>query len=184
MKQAGAKKDAELITSYLSGDQKAIKYLIEKWHLKLCDSAYWIVKDADLAKDIAQETWQIVLAKLSELQNREKFGWWILRIVHNKSIDALNKQNRERLTLKDYNYKQLQDCLQSHDNIEIKKQLQNTLQKLNTNQKQVLTLFYIESYSLNQIADLLDISVGTAKSRLFYAREHLKSLLKNRHYEN
>jgi RNA polymerase sigma factor (sigma-70 family) len=51
------------------------------------------------------------------------------------------------------------------------------------NQKMIMKLFYIEDYSLIQISEALHISVGTAKSRLFHAREKLKKSLKHRNYE-
>ena len=48
----------------------------------------------------------------------------------------------------------------------------------------VINLFYVEDYSLKQISEILSISVGTAKSRLFHAREKLKTIIKDKNYEN
>ena len=53
------------------------------------------------------------------------------------------------------------------------------IKSLPENHQMVLNLFYVEDYSLTQIGDILDISIGTAKSRLFHAREKLKRLIKN-----
>lgn len=180
MKQNSTKTDGDLISSYLAGNDSALKKLIEKWHIQFCEKALWIVKDADLAKDIAQDTWQVVINKMSYLNDADKFGSWALRIVCNKSIDALNAKNREQLNLIEYNYEQEGQPVDYKEYTDLKKQLALAIKGLPKNQKVVLNLFYLESYSLNQIAELLNISVGTAKSRLFYAREKLKTILKNK----
>ena len=52
------------------------------------------------------------------------------------------------------------------------------ISELSENQQMVLRLFYKEDYSLNEMSDILEISVGTVKSRLFHAREELKTILK------
>lgn len=183
MKQSSAKSDGDLIRNYLSGNSRALKYLIEKWHVTFCNRAFWIVKDADLAKDIAQDSWQVVIHKLSRLENPDKFGAWALRIVFNKSIDALNKINKERMNLMNYQHEQvIEDC--PNENIELQAALSGAIKKLPYNQQVVLKFFYLEMLSLHQIAKTLNISVGTVKSRLFYSREKLKLLLKNRNYEN
>ena len=180
MKQNRTNTDGDLIRSYLDGNDKALKLLIEKWHLQFCKKALWIVKDADLAKDIAQDTWQVIIHKIPKLKEPDKFGSWGLRIVCNKSIDVLNKKNRERLHLTEYQYEQQEEGVDYNAHLDLKKQLGLVVKRLPTNQQVVLNLFYLESYSLKQIAELLNISTGTAKSRLFYAREKLKAIVKNK----
>jgi RNA polymerase sigma-70 factor (ECF subfamily) len=66
----------------------------------------------------------------------------------------------------------------------IKKALLKAINELPIEQQQAIRLFYVEEYSLKEIGDLLNISVGTVKSRLFHAREKLKVQFKNRNYEN
>lgn len=176
--------DAKLIEAYQSGNTEAFAKLVKRWHLTFCKKAFWIVKDADLAKDIAQETWQVVIKNLTNLKEPHKFGSWALRIVCNKSIDILNSKNRERIDLKQFQNEQHDVNLPYHENQDLKTQLGFAIKGLPKNQQLVLNMFYLESYSLKQIAEILNISAGTAKSRLFYAREKLKSLLKHINYEN
>lgn len=167
MKNQNTNIDGDLITNYLAGDKQALKLLIVKWHITFCNKAFWIVKDADLAKDIAQDTWQVIINKLNDLKEYDKFGSWATRIVYNKSIDVLNRRNREQISLYDYKYQHDNQSLPNEDNQDKRNKLLNAVKTLPNTQKQVLSLFYLESYSLKQISELLNISVGTAKSRLF-----------------
>ena len=62
-------------------------------------------------------------------------------------------------------------------------ELLKAIKKLPEQQQIVIRLFYVEDYTLKEISEILNISIGTAKSRLFHAREKLKLILKNRNYE-
>ncbi len=180
MKQPSIEIDGDLIKSYLSGDQKALKQLIGKWHVTFCNKAYWILKDADSAKDVAQDSWQIIIKKLKFLKEPDKFGFWAMRIVSNKAIDHLNKYNRERIELVVYQREHNFDSKPYKENDNLKIIIRNGIIKLPQAQQNVLRLFYTEDYSLNQISEILNISIGTVKSRLFHAREKLKLILKNK----
>jgi RNA polymerase sigma-70 factor (ECF subfamily) len=177
--------DIELVKAYQAGDQKAIAGLVKRWHLTFCKKAYWMVKDADLSKDIAQESWQIIIRKLYTLKQPSSFKSWALRIVYSKSIDALRRQNKKHLREIDLNSSHVvQSNDDKEDNVELKQALLKAVNCLPDQQQNVIKLFYTEEYSLKEISKLLNISVGTAKSRLFHAREKIKQTLKNKNYEN
>jgi len=96
--------------------------------------------------------------------------------VTRKSIDILKQNNTKREKLKQYQYTNLEGT-NNKENTEIIK-LQQAIKSLPNNQQIVLRLFYTQEYSLIEIGNILDISVGTVKSRLFHAREKLKTILK------
>ena len=176
--------DAELVKAYQAGDQKAIAILVKRWHLIFCKKAYWIVKDANLSKDIAQESWQTIMDKLHTLQNPSSFKSWALRIVYSKSLDVLRSMSRKRSKETEFGNSQEVFVEDSSDIIELKEALLKAIKYLPEQQQSVLRLFYTEAYSLKEISDLLNISEGTVKSRLFHAREKLKLKLKTKNYEN
>jgi len=175
--------DAKLVVAFLSGDKAALNSLVKRWHKLFCKKAYWLVKDADLAKDIAQDSWTSIISKIETLNNPESFGNWALRIVYYKSLDTLQSISKERDRNHAYQKEQIYINDEPVDNSAMEKLLVETLKKLPNQQQIVIRLFYLEDYSLKQISELLEISIGTAKSRLFYARETLKQILKNRTYE-
>ena len=185
MKKAENSIDTNLVIEYQSGNKKVIALLVKRWHVEFCRFAFWYTKDADVAKDIAQESWTVILKKLDTLKEPKKFKSWAIRIVNRKSIDWIRVKNREKNRLKEYsNEKSNTSFEENTDNQEeTKLLLLKTIKKLSNNQQIVLKLFYTEDYSINEISKLLNISKGTVKSRLFHAREKLKTTLKYRKHE-
>ena len=184
MKDNNNLSDKDLVIQYQQGNKKVISLLVKKWHLQFCKLAFWYVKDADLAKDIAQESWQIILNKLDKLENPERFKSWSISIVNRKAIDYLRFNKRVEKKHQDY-YKEnkLNSIIDiKNDNEELKKKLLKAIHMLSNDQQVVVRLFYTENYTLKEISRLLNISIGTAKSRLFHSREKLKSILKNRNH--
>ncbi|WP_055443170.1 RNA polymerase sigma factor [Lacinutrix himadriensis] len=175
--------DAKLVLAFQSGDKKALATLVKRWHLTFCKKAFWLVKDADVAKDIAQDSWQTIIAKIDTLKDTSSFGSWALRIVYSTSLDVLRTKNSERFKQEEYVKNQEVIVEDNNENTTLKRKLLLAIQDLPEQQQQVIKLFYLEEYSLKEISKTLDISLGTAKSRLFYAREKLKTILKNRNYE-
>lgn len=169
--------DAELIENYQKGNKKAIVFLVERWHKTFCKVAFVYVKNPDEAKDIAQESWTIILSKIDDLQDASKFKFWGISIVKRKAIDYLRSKKREKIHQEKLKNETFED-VDVEDISEVKKQLKEAVIKLPFHQQTVLKLFYIEEYSLKEIATTLEVSVGTVKSRLYNAREKLKSILK------
>ncbi len=172
--------DEKLVKAYKAGDKKALAALVKRWHKLFCDKAYWLVKDKDTAKDIAQDSWAIIINKIDGLKEPKQFKYWAYRIVCNKSTDWLRLQTKKRFNTVGYEIEIESDEKKYTENEQLKLRLSKAISDLPASQKIVVRLFYIESYSLKQISDLLEISVGTAKSRLFHAREKLKKELNSK----
>ena len=171
-----------LIEQYLSGDKSAMHGLVKKWHKVFCENAYWILKDREKAKDIAQECWLVIMDKLPSLKNKDRFKSWALRIVYTKAIDAHNRgiKNINELTA---NKNLIHETSSDSESNKQKKRLLDAIRMLSNDKQDIIRLFYLEEYSIKEISSLLHIPVGTVKSRLFKAREKLKSLLKQYDYE-
>lgn len=175
--------DSWLVLNYQSGHKKSLAILVKRWHAKFCKQAFYYTKDIEVAKDIAQESWRIIINKIHTLEDTNKFGSWGLAIVTRKSIDWLRKEQRDFNNLKDYyeSAKAINDS-DSQNFTEVQK-LKQAIKTLPNGQQIVIRLFYIETYSLSEICEILSLSKGTVKSRLFYAREKLKTIIKHRNYE-
>lgn len=174
--------DEELVLEYQSGNKEVLTLLVKRWHKTFCKKAYWILKDADIAKDVAQDSWKTIIDNLNELKDVSSFAAWALRIVYNKSLDVINTNKRINKAVESFRYKE--DKESENNNESIKNALLEAIKKLPEHQQTVIRLFYVQDYSLKEISDILNTSVGTVKSRLFHARETLKKTLKNKNYEN
>lgn len=170
--------DGLLVQQFQLGNKPALTQLVKRWHKTFCEKAYWIVKDADVAKDIAQDSWSIIINKINHLEKPESFGGWALRIVYTKSLDWIKTNKRFQNNIDNCNQVQEVFDIEKGNSDLIKVKLLNTVKTLPENQQVVIRLFYIQEYSLKEISSIINISEGTVKSRLFHAREKLKQSLK------
>jgi RNA polymerase sigma-70 factor (ECF subfamily) len=170
--------DGELVTTYVAGNQKALATLVKRFHKTFCNHAYWIVKDTEVAKDIAQDSWKLIIDKVETLQNPARFKSWALRIVHRKSIDWTRTIAKQKQQKNEYKVTKSIRDIPLTDTSQERQQLKKAIVNLSIPQQQVVQLFYVHELTLKDIANTLEISVGTAKSRLYHAREHIKKQLK------
>jgi len=165
--------DELLVMQYQAGDQKALELLIKRWNPKIMVYALRNINDQQGAEDVAQEVWLAAIKGVHRLHNHTKIGSWLLGITHNKSMDWIKKNAKIDHSITIENSPTIE--LTSDDQI-IK--MRQAIQELKLEQRNILTLFYLEGYSLIEISEILKISKGTVKSRLYYARESLKKAIK------
>ena len=167
--------DALLVTEFKAGNKKALSLLVKRWHSQFCKQANWYLKDQSLAKDVAQESWVVIIRKIHTLNNAERFAPWALRIVHRKAIDQLRRAKK----VQTFGATEIEQLAKPEDyNSDRLTKIDLAIMQLPVKQRMVLELFYKNELSLDQIAEVLKISRGTVKSRLFYARETIKQQLK------
>lgn len=175
--------DAELVIQFKNGQVNALNELVKRKHVEFCQKALGLVKDKDLAKDIAQNTWSTIIKNIDSLRNPNSFKSWSARILYVTSIDALRLQTRERKQKAVFKKEETTTEIEIDiDREKLKSELLQAIKELPGNQQTVIKLFYVEEYSLKQIANILKINTGTVKSRLFHAREKLKQKLYKNKY--
>lgn len=168
--------DGLLVLQYRAGSKKALSLLASKYHTKLCRHSFCYTLDIEVSKDIVQDCWKIIINKIDSLKDPNLFGSWAFRIVTRKSLDLVSKKKRELQKLRESFVMASNDAIETDIEEPIKK-LRHAILTLSIEQQMVLRLFYIENYALKEIAEILEISIGTVKSRLFHAREKLKQIL-------
>lgn len=137
------------------------------------------------AQDNFQEGFVLIFNKIDQFQFKGSFEGWMIRIMINLSLGKMKKKNR--ISFDDYeNHLSIDE---SDDDDEIEQnysydQLLDVIQSLSPQYRQVFNLFVFEEYSHQEIAELLNISVGTSKSNLSKARKILKSKLLKLVFEN
>jgi RNA polymerase sigma-70 factor (ECF subfamily) len=131
------------------------------------------------AEDIMQESFFKAFDKINTYRNEVSFGAWLKRIVVNSSLDFVKKK-RLLLTPIDeaYGVAASQDVEESTFSPESVEALRNAIAKLPEGYRLVITLFYIEGYSHDEIAEMLGITSSTSRSQLVRAKNRLGELLK------
>jgi len=175
--------DRFLILQYRAGDASVLPTLVRRYHKIFCEKAYWITKDKESAKDIAQESWITIIDKLETLKNIDRFRSWAFRIVYTKAIDAVKQRIKKNKDLQSVRILSIDTSSSEVERNLAQKKLLKAIQELPKEKQDIIRLFYAEEYSIVDISSFLKIPIGTVKSRLFKAREKLKSTIKNLNHE-
>lgn len=164
-----------LIVSSRQGDERAFTELVGLWQSSLLKFAFRMTGASTAAHDIIQDSWVAVSRQLFWLQDPACFRRWVYRIVSNKCVDWIRKQQRTR-KLKENYQQSLIGCecrdQKKSDRIDL---VRTAISELDFEQRLLVNLYYMENLNLNEIAYSLKIPGGTVKSRLFKVRKILKS---------
>ncbi len=172
------------------GDQNAFAEIVELFKDKVYQLCYRMVGNAHDAEDIAQEAFIRAYVNINSYDTNRKFSTWLYRIATNLSIDRLRKrkpdyfldaeiEGTEGLTM----YSQIpSDELQPDEmveSLEFQEWIQQEINELPVMYRSVIVLKYIEELSLKEIGDILDLPIGTVKTRIHRGREALRKRLRN-----
>ncbi len=166
--------DQILVLKCQRHDCSAFRELVKIWEPRLYYYVRRRVGDRHFVWDILQETWLAVFRDVGKLQDVRAFPAWLYRITHNKTVDWLRKENK---------YVQMTDMGMTNyceNNIAIPtvgehaELVHELLGKLDLAHREVLTLYFLEGFSVKEIAQIIGVPEGTVKSRLYYAKSILR----------
>ncbi|MDZ7715297.1 MAG: RNA polymerase sigma factor [Balneolaceae bacterium] len=170
----------KLVERYQQGEQQALKVLILEFHPRLCRTIGYYTGDSEPVDDLAQECWYDIIRELTYLQLKISFSAWALTIARRKAIDWIRQQQRNRKKMEAVEQQSRTDSNNHADEEQGRlHKVRKGISQLPESQRIVLKMFYLDNLSINEIGQVLEISVGTVKSRLYYAREELKELIDN-----
>ena len=164
-----------------SGDREALKELIKRFNKALSYKVFHHTRDKYSLEDIVQECWYSIINNLSEVKFQIGFEAWALNIARNKAVDWIRSQQKARKIISSSEFVKVESTVdfEEEDLLETRKQeVRNSIKLIPQTQQIILELFYKENLKISEIAEVLEISKGTVKSRLFNAREHLKNIIK------
>ena len=174
----------QVYTEYLvlrcqDGDREAFAELVRLWERPLEKFTLRMTGFPSVVQDILQDSWIAVARQLNNLREPVFFKRWIYRIVSNKCVDWIRKQERARKLHRDYEENiavvgHFHDPATRDDSVDM---VRNALASLSYEQRLLVNLFYIEGFNLSEIAYSLSVPEGTVKSRLFKVRKDLKAII-------
>ena len=163
----------ELINGCLQGNRLIQKELYDRYSRAMYTAAYRITSDFDLADDVLQEAFIKVYRHLKSFRRESTLGAWIKTIVVRTALSKVKKQVFHE-SLEPHHTKN--HSIDWGHRIDAD-YLEKAIQALPTGYRSVFVLIEIEGYSHQEVADMLEISVGTSKSQLFYAKKRLRQSL-------
>jgi RNA polymerase sigma factor (sigma-70 family) len=160
-----------------SSDKNAQLNIYNAYYKSMYNSAYRILKDSFEAEDVMQEAFLTAFTKLHMYKGEVAFGAWLKRIVINKSLTQLKKNNRyEEVKMEVIPNEELQDEAINYSGLHPKTVL-NTLQSLKDNYRVVLTLNLIEGFDYEEIAQILNYTNENVRTTVSRAKKKLKQVL-------
>lgn len=177
----------ELVLSAKNGNKKAFDKLYELTHNDVWYNCLSLLKDEENAKDIMQETYITAFLKLDTLNDEQKFCGWITSIAVNKCKNKLKGkveyQIDDEVLITEAETDELMLPEEYITKAEKRKVLLQIMEDtLSFNQYQTVLMFYFDEMSISEIAQGLEISEGTVKSRLNSSRAKMKTAIED--YEN
>lgn len=169
-----------LVQKAARGDELAFETLVKEHQNLVYNVALRLCENREDALDISQEAFIKAWRALPKFRCECNFSTWIYRITVNAAKDYLKKENSAASTLELSEVDDV-DLGDSPDDTMIKEEriliLQNALDQLPLEHKEIVTLRDIEGYSYEEISEMLSLEIGTVKSRINRARSALRKLL-------
>ena len=191
-RQRNEDEDVELMLAFTRGDYNAFASLVEKHQQLLIQFFYAQHPDQQLAEDCAQEVWRKVFKARHDYTPRARFKTYLFRVARNYWIDVYRSYTKQRPVLSldvgfadEEDSPRLSQVVSSETgapprvlaNEELRKKIEWALGRLPLNQREVFVLAEFQGMRYQEIGDVLEVPVGTVKSRMFNAMRKLRDLL-------
>lgn len=171
-----------IIENILRGDTEQYRHLVERYHRGLVQHTYNIFHDGAVAEDVAQDAFIQAYKKLALYNNSYAFSTWLYKITDNIAYRKL-QQSKPTRDIDDIQETVADDAPSLDDQVDkatTKSIIRNAVAKLPVDYRQVVTYYYWDGYSYEQIAEITERPIGTIRTWLFRAKEQLRKELYGR----
>lgn len=179
--------DEQLLSGYRDGDRESFSLLVQRYHRELYHFLVRFMGDRVLADDVFQETFLQVHQSAAQFDPTRRFRPWLFTIAANKARDMIRSNNRRptsalqaTLAPTDESGGEFIDLMRAAENLpsdpmerkELQERVQETVKGMPEHLREILLLSYFHQFPYKQISEILDIPLGTVKSRLHAAVAH------------
>lgn len=181
-KKEGELEDVELVKLTLSKDTNYYEQLVLRYQEKILRYLLRVLNyNHQDAEDVTSETFMKAYINLASFNQQMKFSSWLYRIAHNEAVNLIKKKSKSfSVDLDNFQY--------LPEEIDFEKPRKDDLEKILANlkidDKNILTLFYLEEKSLREISDILKITENNVAVKLKRARDKAKKIANRNHPTN
>ncbi|MBO8156982.1 MAG: RNA polymerase sigma factor SigW [Bacillaceae bacterium] len=172
------------------GDQSAFEEIVSFYQNKVFQICYRMLGNSHEAEDAAQETFVRAYMNIHSFDEKRKFSTWLYRIATNLSIDRIRKKKpdyfldaeikgSDGLTMYSQIATEQRLPEEEVESLELQDYIQQQILSLPPKYRSVIVLRYIDELSLQEISDVLDMPIGTVKTRIHRGREALRKKLRD-----
>lgn len=187
--------DQHYINLIIDGDTNAFEVLVNRYKDLVFTLTLRMLKNREEAEEVAQDTFIKAYKSLSRFKGDSKFSTWIYKIAYNTSLDRL-KKNKKHFNdvaideFTEHHIKTIDNALDRLESEEREQSIQDCIALLPSDDSFLLTLYYFEDQSLEEISKTIGLTPNNVKVKLFRSRKKLATILRQRlepeiieHYE-
>ncbi len=186
------KSDQDIVALARAGEEAAYRELIRRYERPLFSLLYRMVRDRELAEDLAQETFVKALNAIESYRPEFKFSSWIFKIANNAAIDHLRRRELDTLSLEGSPQAETPEAIEATalqigdrqesalDEVEARElggQIEAAIAQLRPEYRSCILLRHVEGRAYEEIAEILNLPLGTVKTYIHRARNELRQAL-------
>lgn len=190
--ELAARSDQEIVALARAGEEAAYRELIRRYERPLFSLLYRMVRDRELAEDLAQETFVKALNAIESYRPEFKFSSWIFKIANNAAIDHLRRRELDTLSLEGSPHAETPDAVEATalqigdrqesplDTVEARElggQIERAIAQLRPEYRSCILLRHVEGRAYEEIAEIMNLPLGTVKTYIHRARNELRQAL-------
>jgi RNA polymerase sigma-70 factor (ECF subfamily) len=168
-----------LLQRIAGGDRDAFAELYRRLQRPLFGYLMKLVRDREMVEDVLNETLMEVWRQAARFEGRSSVNTWVFSIAHHRAVSRLRK--KREMALDEEQAAAIEDEGPTPDvkaeSSDMSRLLAKLMERLSFEHREILHLSYYQEFSVQEIADALDLPPNTVKTRMFYARQRLKALL-------
>ncbi len=176
--------DQILINQIVEGDTNSFTILVDRYKDLVYTLALRMLKNREEAEEVAQDTFIKTYKSLHKFKGDSKFSTWIYRVAYNSCLDRIkkNKKHLNNVEINEFTAHQVVSIDNALDKMEIneeKEAIKRCIDKLSEEDSFLLTLYYFDDLSLDEISKIVGITANSIKVKLFRCRKKLATILKS-----
>jgi RNA polymerase sigma-70 factor (ECF subfamily) len=175
--------DDYYIKKTLEGDSNSFSVLVERYQNMVFALALKMLKHREESEEVSQDTFIKVYKSLSKFNGESKFSTWIYRIAYNTCLDRIKKNSKynNNVEINEITSNEISHTESIFDSLENKERsiiVKQCMDKLPEDERIIIHLFYFEELNLKEIVEIVSVTEGNVKVKLFRARKKLFSIFK------
>jgi RNA polymerase sigma-70 factor (ECF subfamily) len=190
--ELATKTDQEIVALARAGEEAAYRELIRRYERPLFSLLFRMVRDRELAEDLAQETFVKALNAIESYRPEFKFSSWIFKIANNAAIDHLRRRELDTLSLEGSPQAETPEAIEATalqiggrqesplaevEARELGSQIEAAIAQLRPEYRSCILLRHVEGRAYEEIAEILSLPLGTVKTYIHRARNELRQAL-------
>lgn len=177
--------DQQYIAEIIAGNTQRFSVLVDRYKDLVFSLALKMLKNREEAEEVAQDTFIKVYHSLHTFKGESKFSTWIYKVAYRACLDRMKKNKKEESNIPIDDFSEhlvltMENALSQMMEHERKKAIQDCLNELPGDDGFLLTLFYFEDQSLEEIAKIMNITANNVKVKLYRSRQKLTAIFKQK----